>query len=321
MSNNRNLSFETPHFRLQELAQGVFAAIHKDGGAAVGNAGLIDLGDRVLVFDTFISPLAAVDLRTAADELIGKPIKHVINSHYHNDHIRGNQVFSEAEIIASQATLKLIQTAGMREYKWDRENAADLFETHTIELAKAKEAKNEEAIRHQTFYLDYFRVIAESLQTVHLRLPNITYDTSLSFEGPLRRVELISYGVGHTGDDAILILPDEGIAFLADLLFVGCHPFLANGDPVEWLHKLEKINELRLKVFVPGHGPVGAPNDLDILAGYIRSLMEIADEIVSSHQSTEIAALHEIPEPYKQWEFPMFFNNNLEFLCGRLEES
>src|SRR3990172_6492741 len=82
------------HFRLERLADGVYAAIASGSGAATCNAGIVDLGDRTLVFDPFLTPKAAHDLRVAAEQLTGRSVSIVINSHYHNDHIRGNQVFS-----------------------------------------------------------------------------------------------------------------------------------------------------------------------------------------------------------------------------------
>ena len=60
---------ESKHFVLQQLAEGAFAAIAEDGGAAISNSGLIDLGGQVVVFDTFLTPQAAADLRRMAEDL------------------------------------------------------------------------------------------------------------------------------------------------------------------------------------------------------------------------------------------------------------
>ncbi len=78
---------QSKHFTLHSLTEGVVAAIASDRGAAIGNAGLIDLGGQVLLFDTFMTPQAALDLRRAAEELFGRAPNLVVNSHYHNDHI------------------------------------------------------------------------------------------------------------------------------------------------------------------------------------------------------------------------------------------
>jgi len=75
------------------LADGVYAALHVEGGYAIGNAGIIDLGDRTLIFDTCLNPRAAKDLQMAAKTLTGRPVDSVINSHWHHDHTWGNQIF------------------------------------------------------------------------------------------------------------------------------------------------------------------------------------------------------------------------------------
>jgi cyclase len=89
------------HFQLEQLAEGVYAAIALAGGGSGSNAGMIDLGDRTLVFDTFLTPQAADELRAAAEHLLGRPVAYVINSHWHCDHIQGNQAFG-GETVKSQ---------------------------------------------------------------------------------------------------------------------------------------------------------------------------------------------------------------------------
>jgi len=63
----------SPHFSLHELSEGVYAALHAPGGWAQSNAGIVDLGDRTLVYDAFLSPLATRDLLAAAQALTGRP--------------------------------------------------------------------------------------------------------------------------------------------------------------------------------------------------------------------------------------------------------
>src|SRR5690348_3454952 len=93
------------HFQLEQLADGVYAAISIDGTGSMSNAGIVDLGDTTLIFDTFATPQAAQDLRSAAEQLTGHAIRYVINSHKHGDHVWGNQVFSQHGcIIATDTT-------------------------------------------------------------------------------------------------------------------------------------------------------------------------------------------------------------------------
>lgn len=92
------------HFNLEKVSEGIYAAIAKDDGGAFGNAGFIDLGDKTIIFDTFNTQQAAEDLRNIAVNITNKPVSWVINSHFHSDHTRGNQVFKDCHIISSQTT-------------------------------------------------------------------------------------------------------------------------------------------------------------------------------------------------------------------------
>ena len=87
-----NFSFQSDHFTLHALAEGVYAAIATEMGAGSSNAGLIDLGDQTLVFDAFENPQAAEDLLTACLQLTGRKPAVVIVSHFHADHWAGLQV-------------------------------------------------------------------------------------------------------------------------------------------------------------------------------------------------------------------------------------
>jgi len=100
------LVVETEYFTLKCLSEGVYAAIAKPGQGAWSNAGIVDLGDVLLVFDSFSTPSAAQLLRKQAEYITGKKVKYLINSHYHGDHVFGNQVFEDVTIISTSLTKK-----------------------------------------------------------------------------------------------------------------------------------------------------------------------------------------------------------------------
>ncbi len=307
------------HFALEQLAEGVFAAIALDSGHAIGNAGIIDLGDSTLVFDTFITPAAARDLKTAAGHLTGKPVRFVVNSHYHNDHIRGNQVFNDnTTIIATNATRHLLQTDGEEELKWDTEFSAIKAVEFAAQLAVATD---DQTRANLTLWHAYFDGIARSLGELQIRLPDLTFDANLTLHGSSRKVEIISHGGGHTKSDAFLFLPDDGIAFVSDLLFVDCHPFLADGNPRELLAYIERLQQFDLTATVPGHGPVGTMQHLQDNADYINAAMEIARQSIAAGQTADEAGQSPVPEPFKTWRFSNFFATNLRFLHRFLSES
>jgi cyclase len=307
---------DSRHFRLQQLADGVYAAIHIDGGAAIGNAGIVDLGDRTLVYDTFLAPQAAEDLRIAAEALTGRPIDAVLNSHWHNDHIWGNQVFStETDIISTEETRRmLIATRG--------HGAFDAFmaEAETnLEATRAQfEATEEEAERRQlALWIDYHQSVVETKPILQIRAPNLTFTERLTFHGPDRSAELIPFAGGHTESDAVLFLPKEGIVFMSDLLFIRHHPYLGGGDPERLLRILDAVSDLTPKVLVPGHGPVGMADSLTQMGQYVHTLNRLAREMVEDGEAEETIDAMAIPEPFDDWLFSAFFPVNMHFLYQR----
>lgn len=305
-------AFTSAHFRLHQLADGVFAAIHTEDGWAQSNAGIVDLGDRVLIFDTFISPQAATDLRLAVASRLSRPIAAVINSHYHNDHIWGNQAFpGDVPIISTIKTRELITTLGVEEYRG--------FQAHSQERLSALEAQldreQDEANRRLTAYsIAYYRAILGALSQLEFHWPNLTFTDRLDFFGPSRIAHLICYGGGHTGSDSILYLPKEGIIFMADMLFIGTHVYLPDGDPDETRRTLTQIMQLPAATLVPGHGRIGNASDVQRMVGYLDSLEALVENAIQQGIGEEAVAQLPMPDEYREWIFPTFFPANLQFL-------
>ena len=160
IGNSFSQSFESDHFTVEKLTNGVYTAIHKTGGYAICNAGIIDLGDETLIFDCFISPKAARDLKKAAEELTGKDVKYVVNSHFHNDHIRGNQVFSGAEIIATQKTKELIEVTEPEELEYEKKVVDDRIKSTQKEIDGETDPRK---LEEHKMWLGYYKAIKESL--------------------------------------------------------------------------------------------------------------------------------------------------------------
>lgn len=320
MGNEQNLP-TSQHFQLRKLSDGVYAAIQKPGGWAIGNAGIVDLGDHTLVFDTFLAPRAAAELRAAAETLTGRPVVTVINSHYHNEHFWGNQAFAPStDIVATNTTRVLMATNGMQAIAQHQENAAKRL----ADLEQRYKATNKPAQRQQLLLcLGYYESIVATLPELQLRLPNVTFDGQMVLHGSQRSAEVFTYGAGHTPSDALLFLPSEGILFAGDLLSVQCHPYLADGDPGEISRILDNINQLKPKIIVPGHGELGDSQDVRAMAQYLTvltetALIELAYKLESPAQLDEKIAGISIPQPFAGWLYANFFAANLRFLYERL---
>ncbi len=308
---------ESRHFTLQPLAANVYAAIAKDGGWAICNAGLLDLGGLILVFDTFVTPQASRDLRQASIELFGCPPAIVINSHYHNDHIWGNQTFApEAPILASDCTRALIATEGAAELEWNAANASQRLTFHRAQIAAA--ANEGERQGHLLLAGEYEGIVA-ALPHLSVVSPTITFENRLTLHGAEHTAELLAFEGGHTASDTVLLLRDAGILFLSDLLFVGFHPYLAEGDPRQLLAILKELSGLGAHTFIPGHGPVGATSDLLALIAYCAACVETAGQLVAEGTTDpqQIAALP-IPENFRHWRLQQFYTLNIQALVARL---
>lgn len=308
-------TFSSRHFRIEQLADGVFAAIHADGGWAICNAGIIDLGDLTLVFDTFVSIEAARDLRKAAERLTGRSVHAVINSHYHNDHFWGNQVFSsDVDIISSTKTRELIATEGPLEAQGYRDIAQKRLEALEAQYAEASDETTRANIR---FFIVEYQAVLAILPELQLRLPNLTFTDELTFSGSKRSAKLITYEGGHCGSDAMLHLPDDGIVFMGDLLFVNCHPYLLESVPDEIHRILAEVRKLQAKTLVPGHGPVGQTAHLDWMDEYIDRLNAFAYEVIQKGATEAEIDKIAIPSEYQHMIAPSFFTLNLKFLYQR----
>ena len=314
METNRQLP-HSKHFRLQQLAAGVYAAFHRDGGGAICNAGIVNLGDRTLVFDTFVAPHPAEDLRAVAEALTGRPVDTVVNSHDHNDHIWGNQAFgAETDILSTEATRRLIVATGGIE---DLDAfMANVEATLDATVARFKATTDEGQRRELALWIDEYRSIAEAKPILHVRAPNVTFTGRMAFHGSARSAELIELG-GHTLSDAVLYLPQEGIAFMSDLLFVECHPYLGDGDPEALLRSLEAISGRAPKLLVPGHGPVGTADSLAQMKEYLCALDGLARQMIEDGESEERIEAVAVPAPYNDWLIASFFRANLHFLHRR----
>jgi len=310
-------NFTSKHFTIQKLDDGIYAAIAIDGGHAVCNAGLVDMGGQLLVFDTFVSPQAAQDLKRFITDHYGQIPIMVVNSHYHNDHIWGNQVFApEASVISSTRTYELIGTSGMEEFNWYSANSAQQLETLRRQY---QDTQDENQRKQLVLIIGEYEGILQALPHLSVCLPNITFDGRLEIRGKLHTAELSSYSEAHSGSDTVLYLPHKKIVFMSDLLFVGFHPYLADGDPYMLLKALRDLSLLNATFYVPGHGPVGSLEDVKLLIKYIEACIDTAQGLVQSGQvSQEYIQQMQVPETFAGLQLPQFYRTNINFLCKHL---
>ncbi len=309
-----SLYAQTPvskHFKIIRLTDGVYAAIHSIGGQAICNAGIVDLGDKTIVFDTFLSLKAAKDLKRIADELTSHPVHYVINSHSHNDHIRGNQVFKPNSTIISTKTTR-IEIANNEPNQIKQE--ADYASKALAKLEKQMQVTIDTTqLRELKMWIGYYKAIVESHPLQKVTLPDLTFENSLTINGSKRRVELIELS-GHTKSDIAMYLPEEKIVFAGDLVFIECHPYLGDGNIQMLLSSLKELKVMDIEKVVPGHGPVGTKEDILRMMDYIEMVNNLSNTFVAEGKTIDEVSNIKIPAPFDTWYFPNFFTLNMKFL-------
>jgi cyclase len=276
------------HFRLEAVGRGAWAAIALPDRGAVGNAAFVDLGGEALVFDTHFTPGAARELRAAAEELAG-PVRWVVNSHWHGDHVRGNAVFEDATILSTARTRELIATRG-------EERLRALKEGGLEDVEQDLRARG---------MLDELALLAElkaELPALEQRLPDETWEGRRD----VGHAELLTWGGGHSDSDGVVWLREQRVAFAADLVFVGRQLWAGDGDPARWLTILERLGELGIETVVPGHGPVGGPQDLATVRDYLEALLPLSDAM---------------PERFDALDSPEMWERNVAALRERATKS
>jgi glyoxylase-like metal-dependent hydrolase (beta-lactamase superfamily II) len=105
-------------------------------------------------------------------------------------------------------------------------------------------------------------------------LPDFTFSKKLKLHFGDKTVKLLHFGPAHTSGDVVVYFPDEKVAFLGDLLFLGRDPLIhrhKNGNSFGLVKTLKSILELGAEAFIHGHGSIASPSDLE---GVIKSLEE-----------------------------------------------
>lgn len=295
----------SPHFEIQKLDDGVYAALDSGRGAALCNATLIDLGGSVLVFDPFLTPKAARDLERTSRELFGRSPDLVVNSHAHFDHIRGNQAFPGARIVSTRGTRDLV--IERHPPSWDGERRE--FETELAGLPKSGLGS-----RDVELWSACCREILESYGELRVLPADVTFETSMTIHGSRRRVDLVSYGAAHSRSDGFLVLPEERIAVLGDLLTVDRHASLHDGDLGGWRSSLDRIRGLGHRRLVPGHGPLAAPEDLDVFRRYVDAVDGIAGDLVAPGVDPDRVEVPPPPPPFDAWWLEQFYRESVRGL-------
>jgi cyclase len=230
----------------------------------------------VLVVDTHSKPSAARALIEQIKKLTDKPVRYVVNTHFHWDHYQGNQAYPSSwpagvEIISSEATRANIEQRGIPRVKHEIVTMPQEIEQLKSDLDKTSESGRKEQLRTNLLQAEAY--LAE-LKSMQVTLPTVTFDRSLILHRPSKTVEILWLGNAHTNGDVFVYLPREKVLVTGDALH-GWTPYMGDSYPFDWIQTLDAAEKLDFDQVIAGHGDVMRGKErFDLWKRYFRDLLD-----------------------------------------------
>lgn len=261
-----------PAHKFQTIADGVYSALATGTMNVGSNSAVIVNEQDVLIVDSHITPASARALVDDIKSLTDKPVRWVVNTHYHFDHAHGNQVFSpEVQIIGHEFTREMLLGNVLEQRTYLSFTTpipgqlADLKKQIAVETDPTKRAELQMRLEVQEDY-------AAALKEVKPTPPNVTLRTKMTLFRGGREIQLHFFGRGHTGGDVIVFLPKERVVCTGDLLTAGLS-YMGDGHADEWVATLEAVKALDFDWVIPGHGdPYTGKERIERFQNYLKDL-------------------------------------------------
>lgn len=216
--------------------------VYVETGYTGGNIGCVRTDEGLILIDTPLRPRDAQAWRARVTQLTKQEVRYVINTGYHPDHMLSHHLFMPATLIAHQIVSDQIEswsnTQRQRAYESLKEIYPDAIGAH---------------------------------QEIHVLGPRLTFTDQMILCCGERTLRLMHLG-GHSPAAIGVYLPEMEIYFSGDVVVIGQHPDMEEAHTGQWLRALTEMRRLRIRVLVPGHGPLCRKEDTQRLSAYIRLL-------------------------------------------------
>jgi glyoxylase-like metal-dependent hydrolase (beta-lactamase superfamily II) len=249
-SNNTQYAPTSVEMEIKKVSEHVYyvegvPGIATDNEGFISNAGFVITGDGVVVFDSLGTPSLAYKLIQKIKEITEQPIKKVLVSHFHADHIYGLQVFEElgAEIIAPYGAQKYIQSDAAKDRLEERQFSLNPWVN----------------------------------ENTHLVLPDTTISKSTQFTLGDLTFTINFMGKAHSDGDLTMLVEPDKVLFSGDIIFQARIPFVGSADSKKWLETLTRLETEGLTALVPGHGPASTDpkNTISLTRRYLAYLRKV----------------------------------------------
>jgi cyclase len=275
---------ETPYVAgMHRLTERTYAYLQPPGSWGFSNCGLVAAdGEAVLVDTQFTLPLTQLLLAAVRAAVPGARVTTVVTTHANGDHCWGNQMVPDAVTIGSAATAQGV--------------ADEISPEALAHLIFATPAGTALGAYLRRFFGHF------DFAGIDLSPPERTFTGEAQIAAGGTMMRLLEVGPAHTSGDVIVHVPDEGVLYAGDILFVDDHPVMWTGPVSNWIAACERICETGARYVVPGHGPVPDLAGVTVFRDYLAYIDEQArrgfERGVPYWQAAVDVAL---PSPFASW--------------------
>lgn len=220
--------------RVEQVAPGVYVHIGQDKDfedddydGDIANVGFVIGADAVAVIDTGGSYAVGMALKGALRAITRLPVRYVINTHGHPDHVFGNAAFVEGDFAASEAQPRFIGHAALPRFL---------------------------ALRGDTYVRNLKQQLGAAADASRLVAPGETVPDRLTLDLGGRKLELKAWPNAHTDNDLTVFDAASGTLWTGDLLFIERTPAI-DGNLQGWLAAMDALDQVPAAITIPGHGP------------------------------------------------------------------
>jgi cyclase len=278
-------------FRFNQVKPGVYHAIGTGALAVVGNSSIIVNDNDVIVVDDHASPAAASVLLDELKDITNKPVRTVINTHFHYDHAHGNQVFGkDVEIIGHEFTREMLLGGKSAQMPLYRDYLAGI--PRQIEDLKRRITAEPDATKKATLQTQL--QVAENNLASQAELkptpPNVTLQTRMTLHRGDREIQIRFLGRAHTAGDVVVYLPREKIVITGDMLTAALSN-MSDAFVNELPATLDELKKLDFDTVLPGHGEAFTDKaKIDYFQAYLRDVWTEVSRLKQQGVTAEDAA-------------------------------
>lgn len=260
-------------YNFEKIAEGIYYASGTGSMLTGGNHPIIVNDRDVLLVDDGNTPAAARELLRDLKQITDKPVRWVVDTHFHWDHTDGNQVFGPNVQIIAQESVRSTMLGDIlhtEPYKTSIGSVPQQIENMKQQLGAEKDPVKRAALSQQITASQ-----AELAQIKELKVtpPTMTYSSKLTLYDGGREIDLLFLGRGHTNGDTVVFLPKERIVCSGDLM-ESRPAYMGDGIFDEWITSLDALKKLDFDTVLPGHGvPFHGKKLITEYQSYLRDLI------------------------------------------------